>query len=45
MKEVINNNNKGKLKFWFSILYIQGRKFMFGPVFTYQGLSKDFIFC
>ena len=42
MKKVINNNNKYKLKFWFSMLYIHGRKFMFGPVFNYQGLSKDY---
>ena len=41
MKEVINNNNKYKLKF-----YVYGRKFKFmnGHVFTYQRLSNDFIF-
>ena len=43
MKEVINNNNKYKLKYWFAMLYIHG-KFMTGPVFTYQSLSEDFIF-
>ena len=45
MKEVINNNNEYKLKFWLSMLYMHGRKFMIGPVFTYQKLNKDFIFC
>ena len=33
MKEVVNNSNKYKLK-----LYICGRKFMIGPVLTYQRL-------
>ena len=33
MKEVINNNNKYKLKYWFAMLYIHGRKFMIGSVF------------
>ena len=45
MKEVTNNNNKYKPKFWLSISNIHGRKFMIGPVFTFEGLSKDFIFC
>ena len=36
MKEVINNSNKYKLKFWLSMFYIHGRKFMIGPVFPYQ---------
>ena len=41
MKEVINNNKKYKLKFWLSMLYIHGRKFMIDPVFTYHtGLVK-----
>ena len=44
MNEVINNN-KYKLKYWFAMLYIHGRKFMVGSVFTYQRLSKDFILC
>ena len=44
MNEVINNN-KYKLKYWFAMLYIHGRKFMIGSVFTYQRLSKDFILC
>ena len=38
MKEVINNKNKHKLKYWFAMLYIHGRKFMVGSVFSYQGL-------
>ena len=42
MNEVINNN-KYRLKYWFAMLYIHGRKFMIGSVFTYQRLSKDFI--
>ena len=33
MKEVINNNSKYKLKYWFAMLYIHGRKFMIGSVF------------
>ena len=45
MKKVIINNNKYKLKDWFAILYIHGRKFMINSVFTSQRLSKDFIFC
>ena len=45
MKEVINNYNKYKLKYWFAMLYIHGRKFMIGSVFTLQTLSKDFVFC
>ena len=44
MNEVINNN-KYKLKYWLAMLYIHGRKFMIGSVFTYQRLSKDFILC
>ena len=44
MNEVVNNN-KYKLKYWFAMLYIHGRKFMIGSVFTYQRLSKDFILC
>ena len=40
MNEVINNN-KYKLKYWFAVLYIHGRKCMIGSVFTYQRLSKD----
>ena len=44
MKEVINNKNKFKLKYWFAMLYVHGKKFMTGSVFTYQSLSKDFIF-
>ena len=44
MNEVINNN-KYKLKYGFAMLYIHGRKFMIGSVFTYQRLSKDFILC
>ena len=40
MNEVINN--KYKLKYWFAMLYIHGRKFMIGSVFTYQRLSKDY---
>ena len=43
MKEVNNNNNKHKLKNWFVVFYIHGRKFMIGSVFTYQRLSKDFL--
>ena len=35
MKEVIDNNNKYKLKYWFAMLYIHERKFMIGSVFTY----------
>ena len=38
MKEVINNNNKCKLKYWFAMLYIHCGKFMTGSVFTYQRL-------
>ena len=38
MKEVINNNNKYKLKYLFAMLYIQGRKFMTGSVFTLKTL-------
>ena len=34
MKAVINNNNKYKLKYSFAMLYIHGRKFMTGSVFT-----------
>ena len=33
MKEVINNNNKYKLKYWFAMLYIYARKFMIGCVY------------
>ena len=44
MNEVINNN-KYKLKHRFAMLYIHKRKFLIGSVFTYQRLSKDFIFC
>ena len=44
MNEVINNN-KYKLKYWFAMLYIYGRKFMIGSVFTYQRLSEDVILC
>ena len=33
MKEVINNNNKYKLKYWFAMLYIDGWKFIIDPVF------------
>ena len=44
MNEVINNN-KYKLKYWFAMLHIHGRKFMIGSLFTYQRLSKDFILC
>ena len=44
MNEVINNN-KYKVKYWFAMLYIHGRKFMIGSVFTYQRLSKNFILC
>ena len=43
MKEVINNYNKYKLKYWFAMLYIHGRKFMIGSVFTYQRLSEDYL--
>ena len=39
MNEVINSN-KYKLKYWFAMLYIHGRKFMIGSVFTYQSLIK-----
>ena len=39
MKEVINNNNKCKLKYWFAMLYIHCGKFMTGSVFTYQRLT------
>ena len=42
MKEVINNNSKYKLKYWFAMLYILKRKFMIGSMFTYQRLSKDY---
>ena len=45
MKEVIINNNKYKLKDWFAMVDVHGRKFMVGFVFTYQRLNKDFIFC
>ena len=45
MKEVKNNDNKHKLKYWFAMLYIHGRKFMIDSVFTLPRLSKDFIFC
>ena len=45
MKEVINNNNKYKLKYFFAMLYIHGREFLIGSVFTCQRLSKDIIFC
>ena len=45
MKEVNNNDNKHKLKYWFAMLYMHGRKFMIGSVFALQRLSKDFIFC
>ena len=41
MKAVIDNNNKCELKNWFAMLYIHGRKFMIGSLFTYQRLSKD----
>ena len=44
MNEVINNNTY-KLKYWFAMLYIRGRNFMTGSVFTYQRLRKDFILC
>ena len=44
MNEVINNN-KYKIKYWFAMLFLHGRKFMIGSVFTYQRLSKDFILC
>ena len=39
--EVINNN-KYRLKYWFAMVYIHGKKFMIGSLFTYQRLSKDF---
>ena len=45
MKEVVNNGNKYKLKYWFAMLYTHGKKFMIGSMFTLQNLSKDFIFC
>ena len=49
MKQVINNNNKYKLKYWFAMLYLnlrKLRKFMIGFAFTYQQrLSKYLIFC
>ena len=45
MKEVVNNNNKYRLNYWFVMPYIHGRKFMIGSVFTLQRLSKHFIFC
>ena len=35
MKEVIVNNNKYKLKYLFAMLFVHGRKFMIGSVFTY----------
>ena len=46
MKGFINNNSRYKLIYWFAILYIHGKKFILGSVFTYKRLSsKDFIFC
>ena len=44
MKEFINNSNKYKLKIWLLMLYIHGRKFMIGPVFTYQRLLVKTLF-
>ena len=41
MKEVLNNNNNYKIKYWLAILYINGRKFMI--VFSLQRLSKEFV--
>ena len=45
MKEVINSNNKYKLKNWFAMIYMHRRKFKIGSVFTHHRFSKDFIFC
>ena len=40
--EVINNNNKYKVKHWLAMLYIHGRKFMIDSVFKtlFFNLSK-----
>ena len=44
MNQVINNNNKCKLKFWLSMLYRHERKFMFGPCLLMKGLLKSLFF-
>ena len=44
MKEVINNNNKYKLKYWFQCFLYMEEVYDWLCVY-YQGLSKDFSFC